>query len=206
MSVIDFFGEVSTFLSGEAGLIFVLLFFTAVIVIYSVFVYFFYTFLAKKNIIELNLSKYNTSSHPTATKFFAIILYVLEYLILLPIVSFFWFTVLAIIIITLSSGLEIDTILLIAACLVASVRATSFVNENLSRDIAKLIPFTLLAIAITNPVFFNFNSLVERFLGIPELLSNIPYYLFFIIAIELIMRVIDFTNGFFSDDENNEEG
>jgi len=205
MGVVDFLGEVSIFLSGEAGLISILLFFTAVIVIYSVFVYFFYTFLAKKNIIELDLGKYNTSSHPTAAKFFAIILYVLEYLILLPIVSFFWFTVLAIIIITLSSGLEIDTILLIAACLVAAVRATSFVNESLSRDIAKLIPFTLLAIAITNPVFFNFSSLVERFLEIPELLSNIPYYLFFIIAIELIMRIIDFTNGLFSDDEDNED-
>ncbi len=205
MSVIDFFSEVSSFLSGEAGLVFILLFFTAIIVIYAVFVYFFYTFLAKKNIIELNLNKYNTYSHPTLTKFFAIILYILEYLILLPIVTFFWFTVLAIIIITLSDGLEINTILLISACLVAAVRATSFVNENLSRDLAKMIPFTLLAIAITNPSFFVFDSLINRLLEIPELLSSIPLYLLFIVSIELIMRGLDFVNSFSGNDDEEEE-
>ncbi len=178
--------------SGETSLILTLAFFTAVIVVYSVFVFYFYQFLAKKNLIEFNLSQYNKYSNPSIVKFFAFIFYIVEYIILLPVVTFFWFSVLAILILLLSKGIGTATILLISAALVASVRVTSYVNEDLSRDLAKMLPFTLLAIAITTAGFFNIGALLSRISEIPSLFYNIPYYLLFIVAIELIMRFTDF--------------
>ena len=186
----------NTFINGDS-LIMKLAFFTVLIVTYSIFVYFFYRFLAKKNIIELNLNQYNRYSNPTLMKFFAALLYIIEYLVLLPVLTFFWFGVLAIFLLVLSEGMSTEAVLLVSAALVAAVRATSFVSEDLAKDLAKMLPFTLLAIAITTVGFFDVNSLILRISTIPSLLSNIPYYLLFIVGIELIMRTANFIQSEF---------
>lgn len=186
----------SIFTSGM-GLTLTLAFFTAIIVIYSIFVFYFYKFLAKKNLINFDLNKYNNYDNSTTVKFFAAIFYIIEYLILLPILTVFWFAFLAILILLLSKNLDVNTILLISAALVASVRTTSYVSEDLSKDLAKMLPFTLLAIAITTVGFFDVNSLISRISTIPSLLSNIPYYLLFIVGIELIMRTANFIQSEF---------
>jgi len=182
---------------GDTSLMLTLIFFTAVIVIYAIFVFYFYRFLAKKNLIELNLNQYNQYTNPTVVKIFAAILYVIEYIILLPIVTFFWFTILSVLILLLAKGLSVEIILLISSALVAAVRITAYVSENLSEDLAKLLPFNLLAIAITTAGFFNISDLLQRIYEIPSLFSSIPYYLLFIVAIELIMRISDFIQSVF---------
>jgi hypothetical protein len=191
----SFLSDIITTLSGKTNLLVILIFFTVVIIIYSIFVFNFYKFLAKKNIIELNLNQYNQYSNPAAIKFFAVIFFVIEYIILLPILTFFWFAILSILILILAKGLEAKTILTISAALVASVRATSYVNEDLSKDLAKMLPFTLLAIAITTAGFFDIGALVSRIAEVPSLFSNIPYYLLFIVVIELVMRTGEFTKN-----------
>ncbi len=58
-------------------------------VIYSVFIFNFYRFLAKIDVFDLNLSKHNTTEPSVLSNVFAILLYGLEYLILLPAFIFF---------------------------------------------------------------------------------------------------------------------
>jgi hypothetical protein len=190
-----FLRETSNLMSGDFGIIFILAFFTTIIVIYSVFIFYFYRYLAKKNLIELNLNQYNNYDSPGLVKFFAVIFYIIEYIVVLPILTFFWFAFLSILILILAEGIEISTILLVSAALVASVRVSSYINENLSRDLAKMLPFTLLAIAITKPDFFDINSLFSRVSEISSLFSNIPYYLLFIIALEVAMRIMELFAG-----------
>ncbi len=178
-------------LSSDANLLITLLFFTALLVIYSVFIFYFYKFLAKKNLIELNLDKYNNTEHEGLTKFLAFLFYILEYLIILPIITLFWFAVLAIFLVVLSKTEQVSTILTIAAALVASVRITAYISEDLSRDLSKMIPLALIALFILEPNFFSIELLVGRLNQIPLVLYSIPYYLLFIISIELIVRLTD---------------
>jgi len=185
---------ISNLFSSEPSLFVTLSFFTAVIIFYSVFVYYFYIFLAKKNILELNLHKYSSYENEKVMKFFAGLFHIIEYLIFLPVLSFFWFAVLAILILLLAEGISISTVLLISAALVASVRVTSYVSQTLSRDLAKMLPITLLAIAITKPGFFEVNSLLMRISEIPSLINSVPLYLVFIVVLELIMRFLDMLN------------
>lgn len=178
-----------SFMNGE-NLILTLSFFTIVIVLYSVFVYLFYRFLAKKNIIELNLNQYNRYNNPMAMKFFAAFFYIIEYVVLLPIMTFFWFGVLAVFTLVLSEGMGTGTVLLISAALVAAVRTISHVSEDLAKDLAKMLPFALLSIAITTAAgFFDVSRLASRISEIPMLFNNVPYYLLFIVGVELIMRI-----------------
>jgi hypothetical protein len=193
--------QLTAILATEKGLTLNLAFLTTVIVIYSIFVFYFYRFVAKKNIIELNLNQYNQYSSPVAIKFFAVIFYIIEYIVLLPILTFFWFAILSILTLVLAKDLPVNTVLILAAALVASIRVTSYVKEDLAKDLAKMLPLTLLAIAITTTGFFDLSLFVERIKEIPSLFSNIPHYLFFIIGIELIMRLADSVTSLFQSEE-----
>lgn len=189
--------------SGEISLPVTLLFFTAIIALYSILVYYFYRLLARKNILELNLSQYNRYEHPVAVKIFAVLFYIMEYLILLPIFTFFWFTILSILTLIIAKDIALTNILIISASLVSAVRITAHIKESLSRELAKLIPFTLLAIAITTEGFFEVAPLIARTLEIPALLNQIPVYLIFIISVETVMRFIDLIKTFFEDKEED---
>jgi len=182
---------IETALSTNANLPLTLTFFTAVIVIYSIFVFYFYRFLAKKNIIELNLNQYNQYENPTLVKALAAFFYIIEYIILLPFLTFFWFSIFSTLILLLSKNITIETTLLISAALVASIRITSYVNEDLAKDLAKMLPFTLMAVAITTTGFFDVPVFLNRMSEIPSLFSSIPYYLIFVVIIELIMRITE---------------
>ena len=179
---------------------------TLFIVTYSLFVFYFYRFLAKKNIINLNLTKYNQYEFGTVYRFFAIIFFILEYLIILPFITFFWFGILSILMLILSKGIPITQILIISASLIGAIRITSFVSEDLSRDLAKMIPLALLALAITS-ANFNIELILEELKQIPSLLTKSVNFLIFIIGIEIIMRLIDFVLNFFrkKDTEKEEE-
>ncbi|MBS3087958.1 hypothetical protein J4226_05170 [Candidatus Pacearchaeota archaeon] len=187
--------ELPILFTTEENLILTLAFFTTVIILYSIFVFYFYRFLAKKNIIELNLNQYNQYENPALIKIFAGVFYIIEYIILLPVLTFFWFGVLAILTLLLAKGIAVKTILLIAAALVTSIRVTSFVSEDLAKDLAKMVPFTLLAIAISTAGFFEIPLFFYRISEIPSLFSNVPYYLLFIVIIELIMRIAEFVQA-----------
>ena len=163
-------------------------------VVYAVFVWKLDRLIGTKNILSLNLSQYNKSKHPFLTKLFASILYFLEYIIILPIIILFTFAVFSIFLI-LVIDIDLKTILFISAAVVATVRVATYIpryGENLAREIAKLLPFTLLAIALLSPGFFD----VERILGninrLGEFFSLALNYLLFIVILEVILRFFEF--------------
>jgi hypothetical protein len=211
VEVTDVLDGISGTFNSDTHILLILLFFTAIIVIYAVFVYYFYRFLASKNLININLNQYNQYQNPAFAKFFAGIFYIAEYIIILPVITFFWFAVLAILVLVLSEGMAIGDALLISAALVSAVRITAYISENLSKDLAKMLPFTLIAIAITKPGFFTVSLMMERVAEIPTLFSSLPYYLLFIVGVELTMRIFVsleslFKHGELLEDTHSESG
>ncbi len=164
--------------------------YTIFIVIYAVFIWKFYRFVAEREIIKLNLSQYNFSKHPTLGKAFETIFNIIEYVIILPFIVFFWFSMFSIFLLVLSKSQEPYQILLISAAIIASIRVTSYINMNLSRDLAKIFPFTVLALFLIDPEFFNVNIVFDKIAQIPELFGNILVFIIFIFVIEFILRVV----------------
>ncbi len=192
---------VVNFLEGLFGantsIISMLIFFTIVIIIYAVFIFYFYKYLARKNLFKLNLGQYNKTDSIFAAKLLAFIFYILEYIVILPVLTLFWFTIFSILLLLLAKSFNVGTILLISAAFIAAVRVSSYINQDLSQDLAKMIPFTLLALALTQPEFFNASLLFTRFSEIPGLLANVPSYLLFIIIVEFVMRTGDLIGHLF---------
>lgn len=162
-----------------------------VILIYSIFVWKFHKSVSKKNVFSLDLHQYNKSEHPFLSKIWGYLLFVLEYIIILPITIFFWFGIFTIFLLFLSEDIPVQTILLISAIIVGAVRMASYYKEELSKEIAKLIPFTLLAVSMTKAGFFDFQRIISNISQLPAFFNNILNYLVFIIILEIILRAFD---------------
>ena len=165
--------------------------FAVLISLYAVFTWKFYRLLSKKDIISLNLSKYNSLEHPFLKKVAETALYMIEYVIIMPALIFFWFGVLALIILVLSESLEIGQVIIVSAAMVAAIRILAYYEEDLSKDMAKMFPFTILAIFILSPEFFSLERITTNLTLIPELFSKIIYFLALIIMIEFLLRILD---------------
>jgi hypothetical protein len=168
------------------------LFIVILVVVYSIFIWKFYKSISTKNLFELNLNKYNKTEHPVMSKTLAIIFYIIEYLMVFPFLIFIWFAVFTIFLIFLTENLEIGALLLISATVIASIRLTSYYRKKLSEDLAKLIPFTLLAVSLLNPQFFSIERVFNQFQELSLIPGEILIYLVFIIILEVILRFVDF--------------
>ena len=173
---------------------------TILVAIYVIFIWKLHIFISTKNILRLNLNKYNKNNHPILAKIIAGFLYLLEYVIILPILIFFWFLIFAILLMFIASGMEPGSIILLAAITIAVLRVVAYIpkyGESASAETAKVIPFTLLAIGLTEPLFFNSEEIIARISDLPQLFQGISPYIFFIVAIELILRSLTFIVSIF---------
>jgi hypothetical protein len=173
-----------------------------VVIVYSVIVWKFYKVMAEKNIFGLNLSQYNKSEHPFFTKMMAALFYLLEYIIIIPFMIFLWFGIFTLLLILLTAeGIPVSTILLVSAVVIAAIRMTAYYRRALSEDIAKILPFTFLAVFVLNPTFFTSDFITRifgRFSEIPSFISEILTYLIFIIILEVVLRFFEFLFSLFN--------
>tara|TARA_Y100000310_G_scaffold323394_1_gene383669 strand:+ start:1966 stop:2658 length:693 start_codon:yes stop_codon:yes gene_type:complete len=164
---------------------------TAIIIaLISIFIWKFYRNLSKRNLITLNLTKYNRSEHPSLSKLYAIALYLVEYIIIIPALVLIWFAGLTIIILLIAEGKEVQQIILLSAATVAAIRILAYYEEDLSRDLAKLFPFITLSTFILSAESINLQSILNNLPSINTLLSNVIYFLVAIVAIEIFLRII----------------
>jgi len=167
-------------------------FFAAILIaLYSILTWKFYKFIARQDILSLNLSRYNQSEHPILSKLFAMILYLIEYIIILPLVIFVWFSVFTIMLLILSENLDINQILLITASIVGAIRILAYYEESLAEEIAKQTPLTLLIILISQSGFSSANKVVSNIIQIPSLISQISSFFILIMLLELVLRILN---------------
>ena len=65
-------------------------FFIIFIAIYAIFIWKFYRFLAKRDIFKLDLNKYNNATHPVSGKLLEVFFFCLKFLVIFPVIIFFW--------------------------------------------------------------------------------------------------------------------
>ncbi|MFH1503640.1 MAG: hypothetical protein ABIE36_03205 [Candidatus Diapherotrites archaeon] len=177
--------------------------------IYAIIIWNGYRFISKKDPLGLNLSKYNKATNPLSERIFAGLIYFLEYLIIIPFVIFCVLAIFTIFLIVLSPNENTFQILIISSTIIAVIRMTSYYKENLSQEIAKILPFILLATFVLNPSFISqsdyLEKIVTQLIQIPSLLGKAGTYFFFILILELILRLFDLIFSFIGINESEEE-
>lgn len=166
-----------------------LLVFVIGVAIYSIFVYKFYRFLARKKILTLNINEYDT--HPGLKKF----LHGIEVIFLFPFVVFFWFFVMTLLMTLISFGQSIESIIYISVAYVSAVRIGAYYSEDLSKDMAKLIPFALLALFLIDASIMTWINPLDLISQLFTMWETLAYYLVFVILLELALRILTAITG-----------
>ena len=123
-------------------------------------------------------------------RFLGVVMYVVKYLIVFPAFAFFWFAVLTLILTFLSKDRPFADILLIALATVSTIRVTAYVDEDLSRDLAKILPFAVLAIFLIDASFFEIRESLSVLERANDHRETIVYYLLFLVGAEFVLRLV----------------
>ena len=157
---------------------------------YSIFVFIFYRNLAKRDLITLNLDKYSNNLTGKIKKYIKSITFVIQYILIIPILLTFWTLVLAIILTLLSSDADHSRNALIATSVVGSVRILSYWTEDLSRDVAKMLPFGVLGVFLVGDAQVQISEIKELLESLEEIATSFISSLFLIAVVEGILRSI----------------
>lgn len=200
-SVSEYFSSVFT--SGSlTSSIFIL---AIVITIASLFIFEFYKSISRRNLIKLNLKKYNTSDHPFFGKIFAMLLYLLEYIIIMPFLILLWFSGLAIVLLLIAQERLIGEVLWITAAMIGAIRILAYIKSDLSRELAKLFPFITLSVFILSWDTLDYSKILAKVYEIPALFNQIFSFIFVVLIIEVALRLIFEAYDFWSSEGGREE-
>jgi hypothetical protein len=83
----------------------------------------------------------------------------------------------------LAAGQEFNEILLVAMAVVGTIRISAYIAEDLSRDLAKILTFGVLAFIIINLTSFDTSESLDVLKQADDNREAIVYYLVFTIAL-----------------------
>jgi len=167
--------------------IYAVLVYTIGIVIYSIFVWKFYAHLSRRDIIKFDLYKFDGDS--PLKKLSDLISYFLKYLIMTPFVSAVWFIFMLFFLFILSKSQSVYEILIIGITLIGAIRISSYYNEELSKEIARVVPLTLLALFVIDPKIFSMSDVINRFNELPTFIPLIFRFLILFAVLEFVLRL-----------------
>jgi hypothetical protein len=118
-----------------------------------------------------------------------LVFYVIKYLVIFPLVAFAWFVILTVLLVFLAKDQPIDRILLVSIAVLSAIRITSYYNEDLSRDLAKMLPFALLGVFVIDLSYFSLPGSIGALQQAMTQWESVAYYLIFIIGLEFVLRL-----------------
>ena len=158
--------------------------------LYAMFIFKFYRFVSARDMFGMDLSRYQESRFRWVRRILHVIMYIAKYLIVFPAFAFFWFAVLTLILSFLSKDRPITDVLLIALATVSAIRVAAYYSEDLSRDLAKILPFAVLGIFLIDASFFDISDSLDVLKEANVHRERILYYLLFLVAVEFVLRML----------------
>jgi hypothetical protein len=148
------------------------------IAIYAILIWHFYRFIAKRNIFKISPKKH------------AKVIHFLKYFLLFPFVASIFFIGFSLMLLFLTKNLDLQSVLSTSFAVIAAIRITAYYSEDLSKDLAKLLPFVLLGVFLVDPSYFSFEDIINKINSLPQLLTLCIQFILFIVLIEWILRIV----------------
>lgn len=194
ISQINFlFNPVNTITSDSS--LYDLIGFSIGMVLYGIFVYHFYKFLSKRDMFSFNLDQHlgykrfrTTGKAASAAP--RVIAFIAMNFFIFPFIAFLWFLGYSSIMFLLVNQLPTATIFLVSSALIVAVRISAYYREELSKDLAKLLPFALLGIFLYNPQLFSVEDIINRLREIPAFIFQITSFIIVVILVETVLSIL----------------
>jgi hypothetical protein len=148
------------------------------IAIYSILIWHFYRYIAIRDCFKISPRR-----HKKVIGF-------LKYFLLFPFVAFLYFAGFSLMLLFLTKKYDTDVLLSTSFAIVVAIRITAYYSGDLSKDVAKMLPFALLGVVLVDPSYFNIGSIHTKILELPEYSIKIIQFILFMILIEWILRIL----------------
>lgn len=159
------------------------------IVLYSAFVYRFYRYLAKKDLIDADFSQYSEGFSGFMKRLVDGIMLIVQNILFAPFLISFWVLILAIILTLLSGGDDLYWNVLVATSVVGAVRVISYFSEDLARDVAKMLPFAVLGVFLVDSGAFNWEAVSLLWDQLDDFAISFASSMLLVIILETTLRV-----------------
>jgi len=175
----DLLGKFSfeSILEGDLSLFTWLFSITIMIAIYSIIIYHFYRYIARRDCFKASKRK-----HSKLIGFF-------KFTCLFPFIAILFFIGFSMILIFLTDSYSIVQVLYTSFILVVAIRITSYYTEDLSKDVAKMLPFAILGVFLIDSSYFSIETIRTRVTALPNNINQIAQFILLIIAVEWILRI-----------------
>lgn len=160
-----------------------LILFVIGMIVYAIFVFRFYRFIGSKNVfkpIDKDARKLKKALH------------LIDYVFFYPVIAFFWFLVMSILLSILAQTVDIGNIFTASMSTIITIRVLSYYNEELSREVAKLVPLALLGLMLLDITKITINAPLTVLYQLAPAANTLFYYFVFLVAIEFIFRLVSF--------------
>ena len=160
------------------------------IVLYSTFVFKFYRFLAKKDLIDADFSQYSEGFTGFLKRLIDGLLLIVQNILFAPFLISFWVLILAVILTLLSGGDDLYWNVLVATSVVGSVRVISYFSEDLARDVAKMLPFAVLGVFLVDSGSFNWDAVSILWGQLDEFAISFASSMALVVLLETALRIL----------------
>jgi len=169
-------------LSGNLEALQALLYLIIMIALYSIAIYHFYRYAARRDCF-----RHSRRKHSKLVGF-------CKYFFLFPFVAVFFFLGFSLILISLTKenatlGGDIGNILSLSFAIIVTIRITAYYTEDLSKDVAKMLPFAVLGVFLVDSSYFSIDTVLVRISTLPEYVNTVIQFLVLIILVEWILRI-----------------
>lgn len=121
------------------------------------------------------------------------VIFVIRYIVVFPFIAYLWFLLLVVMVAFLYSSKEPSELLLIAMAVLTSIRVTCYYREDLSRDIAKILPYGLLGAFLVSFGQLDPDQFLDLLIRLRNERESAFYYWVFVVLQELALHVSDRT-------------
>lgn len=163
--------------------------FTLAITVYMVLVWHYFHLVAKRDLLKFNKIK-GDGFWVTIGNLMGEFVFLLEYLIVFPIITFIFFGAFALAMLFLAKEQPLESVLLISITVIAATRVMAYYNEEASQELAKLIPIVLLGAYLTTPNFFSVELVMERIAQMPAFLNRIGGFIIYTLVLEISLKIM----------------
>lgn len=163
--------------------------FTLAISAYMVGVWHYFHIVAKRDLLKFNKIK-GDGFWVTIGNLMGEFVFLLEYLIVFPIITFIFFGVFALAMLFLAKEQPLESVLLISITVIAATRVMAYYNEEASQELAKIIPIVLLGAYLTTPSFFSIELVMERIAQMPTFLNRIGGFIIYTLVLEISLKIM----------------
>ena len=151
----------SSFLFADSMLEFLL--FIIGVAAYSLFVWYFYRFISKRDLLPKLFYPITNEKNTSKIKLLG---YSAVYMGVFPLMVFVWFIVLSFFVFFIGKEMPFEIALFVSLVIIAVVRILSYYREDASKEIAKMIPYAILSFFLTSLAVFNDpNFITEKHFG-----------------------------------------